>query len=358
MSKRVHILLPKIDGTWFTEQSIRVRRLLASAKVEADIRPVNQNSNAYPKLWLPRHNFKAERYTIEFMHRNRIQPGDVIYCHFGDLAKRIITGFPDMPCKFVVHCHGYDVGKVCYQDFHFYSKFQDKVHKFIVPTMYLGELLMCHGVPVSKIKCIQYGVDPDFWTPAAKPIPISPFRAVSVSRLVSKKRVIEAMHSFLAFSLAMREVDSTYRGIMNVVGGGDQFEQLKKTVEKLNDNSPGVGFRLLGDCIPEAVREELHRAHVFVACNARAEDGNTDGSPIAWLEALSCGVPVVAPEPLCPEGPYYKTNGTVVTTSKAIHSVYKRVAEGSSYDYERKYIMSDANWTRHCSQIINSLPLE
>lgn len=357
MGKRVHILISKIDNTWFTQQSIRVRRLLASAKVEADIRPVNQNSDAYPKLWLPRYKTQHNRYTEEFLKKNGIEEGDILYIHFGDVAKRIISGFPGLPCKVVVHCHGYDVGKVLYSDFHFYSKLQHLVHKFITPTDYLGGLLACHGVPTNKIECIQYGVDPDFWTPAPERYPINPFRAVSVSRLIAKKRVLEAMHSFLAFSLAMQQTDRTYTGMMAIVGDGPQFEMLRKTANKLNEKSPGVKFVMMGDLKHEDVRRVLHQSHVFIACNARAEDGNTDGSPIAWLESLACNVPVVAPEPLCPTAAYRRTDGTITGTAKAIHGVYIELAAGT-YHEVRRYVLSDANWNTHCAAIINNLPLE
>lgn len=356
MGKRVHILISKIDDTWFTKQSIQIKNLLEKQGIDASLRPVNQGDPVYPKLWLPRHSIQKERYTQEFIKNNNIVAGDTIYCHFGDLAKRIIVGFPEMPCKFIVHCHGYDVGKVCYQDFHFYSKFQEKVHKFITPTSYLGGLLACHGVPTNKIECIQYGVDPDFWTPAPERYPINPFRAVSVSRLIAKKRVLEAMHSFLAFSLAMQQTDRTYTGMMAIVGDGPQFEMLRKTANKLNDNSPGVKFVMMGDLKHEDVRRVLHQSHVFVACNARAEDGNTDGSPIAWLESLACNVPVVAPEPLCEINYAYKaTDGTVVATAKAIHGAYRDIAQGNDHNEGRRYIMTDANWNTHCNAIVNLL---
>ena len=56
----------------------------------------------------------------------------------------------------------------------------------------------------------------------------------------------------------------------------------------------GVAVEFLGAVSPERVREELSRAQLFVLPCKVARNGDLDGIPVALMEAMAAGVPVVS----------------------------------------------------------------
>jgi glycosyltransferase involved in cell wall biosynthesis len=50
----------------------------------------------------------------------------------------------------------------------------------------------------------------------------------------------------------------------------------------------------LGACSPDEVREEMSRAAVFALACRVAPNGDLDGIPVALMEAMAAGVPVVS----------------------------------------------------------------
>lgn len=75
-----------------------------------------------------------------------------------------------------------------------------------------------------------------------------------------------------------------------IVGEGELRERLVARLASLNLSSR---VRLLGAQGQEQVRERLHRASVFVLPSVVAADGNMDGIPVALMEAMAVGLPVV-----------------------------------------------------------------
>ncbi len=74
-----------------------------------------------------------------------------------------------------------------------------------------------------------------------------------------------------------------------VAGEGAERERLAALAAQL-----GVELELLGAVGPERVREELVRAEAFVLACRVAANGDLDGIPVALMEAMAAGVPVVS----------------------------------------------------------------
>lgn len=87
--------------------------------------------------------------------------------------------------------------------------------------------------------------------------------------------------------LAARGVDFECR----LIGDGPLREPLQRRIE-----AAGLAgrVRLLGARPQEEVRRELYRASVFVLPSVVKPNGDRDGIPVALMEAMACGTPVVS----------------------------------------------------------------
>jgi glycosyltransferase involved in cell wall biosynthesis len=77
----------------------------------------------------------------------------------------------------------------------------------------------------------------------------------------------------------------------HIVGDGPLEGRLRALIEShgLQDQ-----VKLIGACPQAQVLEQLYAASVFVLASVVAADGNRDGIPVALMEAMACGAPVVS----------------------------------------------------------------
>lgn len=77
----------------------------------------------------------------------------------------------------------------------------------------------------------------------------------------------------------------------DIVGDGEQVDALSQRIWQL-----GLGSRihLLGAMPSEEVETKLRRSSVFVLACRRTPEGNMDGIPVALMEAMASGIPVVS----------------------------------------------------------------
>ncbi len=111
-----------------------------------------------------------------------------------------------------------------------------------------------HGVQARVVRC---GVDPAFFS-VSPAQPSDPLRVVCVARRVAKKG-IDALEAAVA---------------------GDPRFRLRVVDAARPDDVPGI----------------LAESHVFALAARVAGDGDRDGVPVALLEALAAGLPVIATE--------------------------------------------------------------
>ncbi len=112
-----------------------------------------------------------------------------------------------------------------------------------------------------------------------------PGRIVSVGRLDAIKGFV---HLIDACATLMR------RGIYfecQIIGDGPLRAALQARIDQLE---LGAQVRLLGACRQEQVREALATASVFALACVVTPDGDRDGIPVALMEAMACGTPVVS----------------------------------------------------------------
>jgi glycosyltransferase involved in cell wall biosynthesis len=103
--------------------------------------------------------------------------------------------------------------------------------------------------------------------------------------MVSKKRPDLTIRAFAA--VAQRHLDAT----LFMVGDGPLRSECQVLVDHL-----GISQRVhfLGEQTHERVRELMNIADVFVQHSVTAPNGDAEGLPVAILEAMASGMPVVS----------------------------------------------------------------
>lgn len=136
-------------------------------------------------------------------------------------------------------------------------------------------------VPIHVVHC---GVDPRAYDFRPRTAPADgPVRALCVASLQEYKG-----HAFLLRALAARP--ALRRLEVELVGAGELRAPLEGLAVKL-----GVAdrVRFAGSLTEQQVRERLDVADLFVLPSIVAASGQMEGLPVALMEALACGLPVV-----------------------------------------------------------------
>ena len=138
------------------------------------------------------------------------------------------------------------------------------------PVADLCEIVHC-GIDVTKFQ--------------KSPNPRNPGRIVSVARLFKKK----------GFDCAVEACSRLDRsGILfsfEIVGDGPEKERLAALIDQYGLNGK---VKLLGAKSNDEVASLLNSAGIFLMPCIRDENGDMDGIPVAMMEAMACGIPVVS----------------------------------------------------------------
>ncbi len=160
-----------------------------------------------------------------------------------------------------------------------------------------------------RVELVFNGIDLARFSPPATP-PGPPFTIACVARLVAKKGVevlIDACRILKERGIAFR---------CEHIGTGIE----RATFEKRAADAGLAGvFEFRGPQVQEQVIDLYRRAHVFALPCIVAADGDRDGLPVAIVEALACGVPVVSTAVTgIPEAVTDGVNGVIVAQNDAL----------------------------------------
>jgi glycosyltransferase involved in cell wall biosynthesis len=143
----------------------------------------------------------------------------------------------------------------------------------------LEQSMRNHGLQNKYIK-IGNVVDTDLFKPLP-PQAITPFKFIHVSTVNDKEKNITGMIEAAHF---LSQKNISYR--LDIIGDGPErqnFEALAQQYQLLNKVIFFHGFEL-----PPQVAKMMAEAHCFIL------NSNYEGLPCVLLEAMSCGIPVIA----------------------------------------------------------------
>jgi glycosyltransferase involved in cell wall biosynthesis len=219
----------------------------------------------------------------------RVRP-DVVLVEFGFHAVRVMEAAAWSRVPLVVHFRGSDasadrrIGRLRDR----YRRLMRLVAGVIVKSEPMRRTLLALGAPPQHLIVSPSGADERFFhgaDPAAAP-PLF----VAVGRFVAKKGPLHTIRAFARMRSILPE-PLACRCRLVMVGDGPLLPDARRLVVELG--LAGV-VALTGPASQHEVARILRGARAFVQHSMVASDGDSEGSPVAVLEAQLSGLPVVA----------------------------------------------------------------
>ena len=208
-----------------------------------------------------------------------------LLAEYGPTGVRVINACQQANIPLIVHFHGYDAYRrdILQTEGQHYPELFEKATAIIAVSKDMMQQLRNLGAPEEKLYYNPCGVDTSLFQKAdpSKAPPVF----VAVGRFVDKK----APHlTLLAFKKVL-ESRSDARLVM--IGDGPLWEACKQLAKVWKIES-AVDFR--GVRSHAEVAATMQGARAFVQHSIRPTHGDSEGTPVAVLEAGASGLPVVA----------------------------------------------------------------
>ncbi|EFF2422382.1 colanic acid biosynthesis glycosyltransferase WcaL [Escherichia coli] len=141
------------------------------------------------------------------------------------------------------------------------------------------------GCPREKIAVSRMGVDMTRFSPRPVKAPATPLEIISVARLTEKK----GLHVAIEACRQLKEQGIAFR--YRILGIGPWERRLRTLIEQyqLEDVVEMPGFKPSHE-----VKAMLDDADVFLLPSVTGADGDMEGIPVALMEAMAVGIPVVS----------------------------------------------------------------
>jgi glycosyltransferase involved in cell wall biosynthesis len=229
-------------------------------------------------------NFFRYRYASGYFRKYGIR---AVLAEYGPTGEALATVCKNAGIPLVVHFHGFDAYKnIILETQGYRDKYQEMFRRaaaLIVVSDDMRQQLIDLGAPTEKVYVNSCGVDVDVFEEIDAGL--NPMHFVSTGRFVDKKA---HYLTILAFSQVLEHLPEA---TLTILGNGELYEACKRIVDGLgiDDN-----VALPGAVSHQEVREELQKAGVFVLHSVRSFDNDSEGTPVAVLEASSMGLPVIS----------------------------------------------------------------
>lgn len=240
--------------------------------------------NAAERRWRtyvdPSFHLLRRRRVRDFLQAHGVE---CVLAEYGPTGLALADLCDEVGIPLFVHFHGYDASIPARDPIwrKAYRRMFRTVAGVIAPSQFLADQIALLGCPRDKLHVAPCGVDADTFRPAAR----DPNTLLAVGRLVEKK----APHLTIA---SFGRISERYpAATLDVVGDGPLMARCQTLVTELK---LGDKVRLHGARPPEFVAKLMSEASVFVQHSVTTEGGDTEGLPVALLEAMASAVPVVA----------------------------------------------------------------
>ena len=141
------------------------------------------------------------------------------------------------------------------------------------------------GCPAEKITVSRMGVDMERFSQRAVKAPAKTLEIISVARLTEKK----GLHVAIEACVLLKERGVSFR--YNILGIGPWETRLRTLIEQnqLDDVVFMPGFKPNHE-----VKAMLDEADLFLLPSVTGADGDMEGIPVALMEAMAVGIPVLS----------------------------------------------------------------
>lgn len=252
----------------------------------------NHIPGRYQKLYFAtlgqvKNKFRSKVKSFEYYYLRRIlikEKVDVVFAEYLITGAEAVDVCEELKIPIVAIALGYEIST-----FAILKKYEIKYRKLfqyaaniIVVSEHMKKNLLALDCPIDKIIYSPAGPKEDFFEIVPK---FQKHQLLAVGRFVNKK----APHlTLLAFQKVLLEMPDT---TLVMAGGGQLLNACRDLVHVLNMQK-SVSF--VGKISPEQHKELLKESYMFVQHSKIAESGDSEGTPVAILEASAAGLPVVS----------------------------------------------------------------
>lgn len=225
---------------------------------------------------------KHHRAVHEFLKEHNIQ---AVLAEYGPTGVAMMNVCAEANIPLIVHFHGYDAYKrdILAQYQSQYTDLFNIATDVVAVSRDMLDQLRALGVPENKLRYNPYGVDISFFagaTPSQAP-PIF----LAVGRFVDKKGPLITLMAF------QRVLEKVPEARLVMIGDGPLLDASKQFA-RVTQIMHAVEFH--GVQSPPNVMSAMQKARAFVQHSLRPSDGDSEGTPVAVLEASASGLPVVS----------------------------------------------------------------
>lgn len=214
----------------------------------------------------------------------RQQAIDVVLAEYGPIGAFMAPACKSTGVPLVAHFHGFDASRYSAIEEHRegYVRLFQTAKSVIAVSQRMRNDIIALNCPPEKVEVVYYGPHPDFFNVQPD---YSSTSMLMVGRLTEKK----APHlSLLAFSQIISEFPSAR---LRIIGDGELRSVCRDLVGALGIKKQ-VDF--LGVAGPDVIRKELSRSAFFVQHSVTGATGDSEGTPVAVIEAGAAGLAVVS----------------------------------------------------------------
>jgi colanic acid/amylovoran biosynthesis glycosyltransferase len=203
-----------------------------------------------------------------------------VHAHFANhpaTTAWIVHRLTGIPFSFTAHANDLFVGPALLE-----RKAADA--RFVIAISEYNRRLLLDRCPTARVEVVHCGVDPARYAP----VPLEARdrdHVVCVASLSTKKG-----HVHLIDALALLAEDHPSIAL-DLVGDGPERDSI---VGRARDRGVAHRVRLHGARPAEDVRAALAQARLFALPSVRLSSGRMEGVPVALMEAMASGLPVVA----------------------------------------------------------------
>lgn len=225
--------------------------------------------------------FKRENLIKKYLTEHQI---DVVLAEYGTSGSFMSPICRELKVPLIVHFHGFDASK--YQILELFKDGYQEMFQYgqniIVVSNAMKKALIDQGCPEDKLVLNTYGPHPDYMEISVN---YESNQIVAVGRHTYKKA------PYLTI-LAFQEVLKSYPEMkLMMIGDGELFEVSKNMVDSLGLTNH---VTLPGGLERQEIIKHLSQSFMFVQHSLVAGDGDSEGTPVGIIEAMSAGLPIVS----------------------------------------------------------------
>ncbi|MEN4684215.1 glycosyltransferase [Pantoea agglomerans] len=281
LAAKTHYLLPEEKISIVDKLNQRIKLVLPKVTKPSLLRSLN----------VRRYGAQSSKLLLPSIVANAKQAftADVFLVHFGyagALANKL-RELGVLKGKQATVFHGADISRRHILEEHkldYVNLFRQSELMLPISNLWKNKLIEM-GCPPEKIHVTRMGIEPEKFNFQPRQAFQTPLRIVSVARLTEKKGLDVAVKA----SAILKQRGGQFQ--YTIIGNGDQDEMMRDFIarEGMEDCVSMPGFKP-----QEEIRRALSEADIFLLPSKTAADGDMEGIPVALMEAMAVGLPVVS----------------------------------------------------------------